>query len=287
MRNSSVGFWPSYTTLKASIELWRLDKPTGAILLLVPMLMALTAVPQASLGASLLLVVGVVSIRSCGCAINDICDRNFDAQVARTASRPLPSGRLSLPWAVMLAGLSGFFALLSVAWVPWSAYPMLALCAALIVLYPLSKRFFPFPQLILGFAFASSIPCVYAFFEQPWDGHAQQLTAIVIAWVISFDTSYALADWEDDQRLSLHALTKTLGYKSSLKLSQLLLAIVQIKITEMVLLAQAPGLRVLIPLACSWILTLYLIKIADQGRLSQQVFHLHPYLGLLWVLSLS
>lgn len=254
----------------------------------MPVLIALTQLPQASLGAVLLLCCGVIAVRSCGCAINDICDRKFDAQVTRTADRPLASGAISLPWAFFLVGLSGLISLLSVVWIPFSAYPIVMLCALLIVVYPLSKRFYPFPQIILGMAFASSIPCLYAFFEQPFDIRAQQFTLVIVAWVVAFDTSYALADWEDDQKLSLQSLTKTLGYCWSVRLSQFLLALAQLKMTELVMIPSSKvGLIPLGALAFSWLLAFHLMRIAELGRLEQRAFHLHPYLGLLWVLALS
>lgn len=244
--------------------------------------MALAQLPQASFAQVSLLIIGVFSVRSCGCVINDICDREFDAQVARTAKRPLAAGTLSVRWALMLVLLTGLLALMTVSWVPVRSYPLIMGSGALIVFYPLSKRFFPFPQAILGLAFASPIACITSFYQQPLDNIQWQLMATVFFWVISFDTAYALADFEDDNKLNIQSLPKTLGYRSALLLSQALLILCQMSITSLT------HSHTLACLACalSWGLSCYLIALADTARHKQLVFHYHGLLGFLWALQL-
>lgn len=253
--------------------------------MLAPVLMALTQQREASWQAVVLLTVGAFAVRSCGCVINDICDREFDSKVARTAMRPLAAGTLSLRWAYFLVFLTGSISLLSISWIPSSSYLMILFCAALIIVYPLSKRFYPFPQLILGMAFASGIPCTYSFYQQPLDARAYQLVLTVIAWVVSFDTSYALADFEDDQKLPIQALTKTLGYTWSLRLSQVLLVICQLSISNLVFTADFYLVNIVF-LMTSWVLSIFIISLADKGRHNLLVFQWHAILGFVWVLTL-
>lgn len=247
--------------------------------------MALTQLPQASWQAAVLLSIGVFAVRSCGCVINDICDREFDAKVSRTAVRPLAARTLTVGWAYCLVGLTALISLLSISWIPVSSYLMIVFCAGLIIIYPLSKRFYPFPQLILGIAFASSIPCTYSFYQQELDYRAWQLVLTVIAWVVSFDISYALADFEDDQNLPIQALTKTLGYVWSLRFSQALLLASQLSISALVVTAEY-HLCNMIFLGLSCCLSIFIVSLADKGRDTLQVFQWHALLGFLWVLTL-
>jgi 4-hydroxybenzoate polyprenyltransferase len=199
--------------LSLYLRLARFDRPVGALLLLWPTLWALWLSAKGSPEPLRLLVfvAGVVLMRAAGCVVNDMADRRFDGQVKRTAQRVLTTGELSVRqaagFAVLLFGLSAsllfFLNALAIA---------LAVVAALLAAcYPLFKRFFPFPQLVLGLAFGFGIPMAYAdtLGHIPWT--AWLLFAGNLLWVVAYDTAYAMVDRDDDLRLGLHSSAIAFG----------------------------------------------------------------------------
>lgn len=182
------------------IQLMRLDKPIGILLLLWPTLSALWIAAEGFPDFTVLVVFvwGVIIMRSAGCVINDYADREIDGQVLRTINRPLASGALEPKQALMLfAGLgvlAFFLVLLLNALTIWMSLVGLFLAAT----YPFMKRYTYLPQVYLGAAFGWAIPMAFA---------AQTNTVPVIAWLLflanilwatAYDTLYAMADREDD-----------------------------------------------------------------------------------------
>ncbi len=189
-------------SLKDYVQLTRLDRPIGIFLLLWPTLWALwfAAGGVPPLKILLVFVAGTVLMRSAGCVINDFADRGFDPQVARTRDRPIAAGRVAPEEAVRLFVAISLvaFGLLS------SLRNVLALvlsvpAALLAASYPYAKRFHSLPQAHLGLAFSWGIPTAYAAVrhEVPWV-EAGLLMAANIAWVIAYDTYYAMVDRADD-----------------------------------------------------------------------------------------
>ncbi len=200
------------------IRLLRWDKPAGRLILMVP---ALWAVVLASRGTPPLLLIGVIVLGTlatsgAGCVINDLWDRNIDPQVQRTKNRPLASRALSVQTGVVLA-IAGLFCAygLSLYLTPLSFW----LCVAavpVIVLYPGAKRVFPVPQLVLsiawGFAVLISWTAVTGNLEpETWD-----LWAATVLWTLGFDTVYAMADREDDERIGVKSSARFFGKYSAL-----------------------------------------------------------------------
>jgi 4-hydroxybenzoate polyprenyltransferase len=199
-------------------RLARLDKPIGIYLLLWPSLLGLLlgAISRGSIDFEniLIVVVGSILVRSCGCVINDISDRNFDKVVERTKERPLASGNISLGEAWV------FFIILSVAsFSLLLATPLLtikiALCVSLlIVLYPLSKRFLKAPQLILGITFGSGSVISYSLQSESFSLSIIILYIGLVAWIISFDSFYALEDIDDDKKIGINSTPILWGDKT-------------------------------------------------------------------------
>lgn len=200
------------------IRLLRWDKPAGRLILMVP---ALWAVVLASRGTPPLLLIGVIVLGTlatsgAGCVINDLWDRDIDPQVQRTKNRPLASRALSVQTGVVLA-IAGLFCAygLSLYLTPLSFW----LCVAavpVIVLYPGAKRVFPVPQLVLsiawGFAVLISWTAVTGNLEpETWD-----LWAATVLWTLGFDTVYAMADREDDERIGVKSSARFFGQYSAL-----------------------------------------------------------------------
>ncbi|HIK53618.1 MAG TPA: 4-hydroxybenzoate solanesyltransferase [Synechococcales cyanobacterium M55_K2018_004] len=195
------------------IRLLRWDKPAGRLILMIP---ALWAVVLASRGVPPLPLIGVIVLgtlatSAAGCIVNDLWDRDIDPQVQRTQNRPLAARSLSVKTGIVLAfvallcawGLSLYLNPLSF-WLCVAAVPV-------IIVYPLAKRVFPVPQLVLsiawGFAVLISWTAVTASLEPPtW-----YLWGAVVLWTLGFDTVYAMADREDDERIGVNSSARFFG----------------------------------------------------------------------------
>ena len=199
--------------MKAYFYLMRLHRPIPILIILYPTLWGLFAATPAlpNLKSFIIFVLGVVIMRTAGCIFIDIADRNFDAQVRRTATRPLATGDISVKRAV-LAG----FILLLIAFFLVLQLNILTILLSLFALvlalsYPFFKRFFAIPQLVLGFAFNFGIIMAYASLTNTVPLAAWILYLATIFWTISYDTIYALADKAYDLRLNLHSSAITFG----------------------------------------------------------------------------
>ena len=195
--------------LKKFYQLARLDKPIGIYLLLWPSLMGLLlgGVHAGSIDIInyFIVIIGSILVRSCGCVINDISDYKFDKYVKRTAERPLSTGELTLKeaWAffVILSCLS--LALLLTTSI--LTIKIALFYSLLIVIYPLTKRFFMAPQFILGITFGSGAIISYSLQADVFSLSLLILYIALIIWVISFDTLYAMEDLEDDKKIGIYS----------------------------------------------------------------------------------
>ena len=195
-------------------RLMRLDKPIGILLLLWPTLWGLwlAARGQPDWRVVAIFVLGTVLMRSAGCVINDLADRDFDPHVARTRHRPLAAGRVSPREALLLfAGLVGCAALLVL---PLRSWLMAGLCAAALALavsYPFTKRFLAVPQAYLGIAFGFGIPLAYAAQLGRVPPEAWWLLLGNVFWAIAYDTEYAMVDRADDLKIGIRTSAITFG----------------------------------------------------------------------------
>jgi 4-hydroxybenzoate polyprenyltransferase len=195
-------------------RLMRLDKPIGILLLLWPTLWALwlSARGRPNWLVVWIFVLGTVLMRSAGCVINDLADRNFDPHVARTRERPLAAGRVSANEAILL-----FLALVAAAFalvLPLFSWLLAGLCVAALFLaasYPFSKRFLAVPQAYLGVAFGFGIPMAYAVELGRVPLEAWWLLLANVFWAIAYDTEYALVDRADDLKIGIRSSAITFG----------------------------------------------------------------------------
>lgn len=202
------------------LRLARADRPIGTWLLLFPCWwsQALAEVaegkPYPNLWFMLLFAIGAFVMRGAGCAYNDYVDRDFDARVARTASRPIPSGdvtpREALAFTVMLS-LVGFLVLIQ-----FNLFTILlgASSLAVVAIYPFMKRVTNWPQLVLGLAFNWGALVGWAAVEGSLDWAAVVLYAGSVLWTIGYDTIYAHQDTEDDAMLGLKSTALRFGEAS-------------------------------------------------------------------------
>ncbi|MGW8270223.1 MAG: 4-hydroxybenzoate octaprenyltransferase [Burkholderiales bacterium] len=199
--------------LDAYERLVRLDKPIGALLLLWPTLWAvwLAAEGRPSARIVIIFVLGTWLTRSAGCAVNDFADRNFDAHVERTRSRPLAAGEIRPIEALAVAAFLGLAAFGLVLFLNRFAILLSFVAVAIAVAYPFSKRVFAFPQLILGVAFGFGIPMAYAAIRDALPLECWMLLAANVCYSFAYDTEYAMVDRDDDARLGMRTSALTLG----------------------------------------------------------------------------
>ncbi len=196
------------------LSLTRLDKPVGILLLLWPVLLALSLAELTfpSIRNLSIFVLGTIITRTAGCVINDLADQDIDLHVARTRQRPLANKSISSIEAyivfvfLMLLSLSLFYVL------NMQAKIQACIAASLMIFYPFTKRFFVAPQLVLGLAFAWSIFVVFAQLNnQVFNINSIILFITIVSWVIAYDTIYALADLKDDLLLNINTTAKLFG----------------------------------------------------------------------------
>jgi 4-hydroxybenzoate polyprenyltransferase len=166
----------------------------------------------------LLFFVGAFTMRGAGCTWNDIVDRNLDAQVARTRSRPIPSGQVSVRTAAMFLALQALIGLAVL--VQFNRFTVLVGVASLAVVavYPLAKRVTWWPQIVLGLAFSWGALMGWAEVFARIDAPALLLYAGSIAWVIGYDTIYAHQDREDDALIGVKSTARLFGKRTRLSL---------------------------------------------------------------------
>ena len=199
--------------LSLYLDLIRWSRPAGSYLLLWPTLSALWIAAQGFPGWHLIAVftLGIFLMRSAGCAVNDVADRDFDKHVKRTAQRPVTRGAIRTKEALVLGALLALLAFGLVlttngATVLWS-FAALALSIA----YPFTKRFFSMPQAVLGMAFSFGIPMAFAAVQGQVPALAWGLLLGNLFWVLAYDTEYAMVDRDDDLKIGIKTSAITLG----------------------------------------------------------------------------
>lgn len=199
--------------LRDYVQLLRLDKPIGILLLLWPTVWGLwlAAGGLPPLGVLVVFVAGTVLMRSAGCAINDFADRDFDKHVERTQNRPLTAGRIGEKEALVLAAGLALVALLITLPLGWKVIAMSVPAAFLAGSYPFTKRFFPMPQAYLGVAFGFSIPMAFVAIQGEVPLAAWWVFAANVAWTVAYDTEYAMVDKPDDLKIGIKTSAITLG----------------------------------------------------------------------------
>jgi 4-hydroxybenzoate polyprenyltransferase len=224
---------PAPGRLALYLDLIRWNRPAGWLLLLWPSLGALWIAAGGFPGWHLLVVftLGTILMRSAGCCVNDVADRDFDRHVKRTAQRPVTSGRITprealVFGAVLALAAFGLVLTTNLATIAWSFAAL-----AVTLIYPFAKRYVSMPQAVLGVAFSFGIPMAFSAVRggPPWElfmgGGAFSLQAAWASvpplawllllgnlfWVIAYDTEYAMVDRDDDLKIGMKTSAITLG----------------------------------------------------------------------------
>ena len=195
------------------LDLIRWNRPAGWLLLLWPTLSALWVASGGFPGWHLLAVftLGTVLMRSAGCCLNDVADRDFDKHVKRTAERPVTSGRLGVKEALLLGAVLALIAFILVLTLRTETIAWSFAAMAVAVAYPYAKRFVAMPQAVLGVAFSFGIPMAFAAVTGEVPSIAWALLLGNLFWVLAYDTEYAMVDRDDDLRIGMKTSAITLG----------------------------------------------------------------------------
>ncbi|MGK7891529.1 MAG: 4-hydroxybenzoate octaprenyltransferase, partial [Leptolyngbyaceae cyanobacterium] len=208
----------SESTWQAIMRLLRWNKPAGRLILMIPALWAIFLAAHSQVAGQWpdwlligVVILGSITTSAAGCVINDLWDRNIDPNVERTRDRPLAARALTVKTGIGVA----FIAMLCAAGLAFYLTPLsFWLCVAavpVIVLYPLAKRVFPIPQLVLSIAWGFAVLI-------SWTAVTADITAItwwlwgaVVMWTMGFDTVYAMADREDDIKVGVNSSARFFG----------------------------------------------------------------------------
>ncbi len=197
--------------LRAYALLARVDRPIGTWLLVLPGWWGLVlggAPPARTLALALLFAVGAFAMRSAGCVVNDMWDRDIDRRVERTRGRPLASGALGMGAASVFLALLLAVALAVLLALPPLNWAMAAGSLVLVALYPLAKRVTWWPQLVMGLPFGFGAPMGVVAAGGRIDAACLALYAAAIAWDLGFDTIYGFQDMADDARVGVKSTSR-------------------------------------------------------------------------------
>ncbi len=199
--------------LSLYLDLIRWNRPAGWLLLLWPTLSALWLASGGFPGWHLLQVftLGTVLMRSAGCCINDVADREFDRHVRRTAQRPVTSGRLQAREALAVGAVLALLAFGLVLTTNTATVYLSFAALAVAIAYPYAKRIVSMPQAVLGVAFSFGIPMAYSAVQGAVPWAAALLLLGNLFWVLAYDTQYAMVDRDDDLHIGIRTSAITLG----------------------------------------------------------------------------
>ncbi len=220
--------------MNAYFRLMRLNKPIGIYLLLWPTYWALflSAGGWPDIDLLIIFTFGVIITRSAGCVINDYADREIDKHITRTRDRPITTGEISPKAALLLFFALGLIAFALVLLTNTLTIKISFIAIALAVIYPFTKRWTNLPQLILGLAFAMSVPMAFSAQTGTVPASAGWIFLATVLWTLIYDTLYAMADRDEDLKIGVKS-TAILFAKYDqifITLLQILLMIVFIKI---------------------------------------------------------
>ncbi len=213
------------------LRLSRADRPIGTWLLWIPCLWGVALAANAGGGfrswdlwLAVSCGIGAFLMRGAGCTWNDITDRDIDAQVARTRSRPLPSGQVTLRGALLWMVIQALLAAVILFSYNWLSIGLGVASLALVAIYPFAKRFTWWPQVFLGLAFNWGALLAWAAHANAVPAGALLLYASGIAWTLYYDTIYAHQDREDDALIGVKSTARLFGQRSGTALTVFLAA---------------------------------------------------------------
>jgi 4-hydroxybenzoate polyprenyltransferase len=280
--------------LRPYLRLSRADRPIGTWLLYIPCLwaVALAVLASGRFGVFDLWIIagcgiGAFLMRGAGCTWNDITDRDFDGAVARTRSRPIPSGQVTVRGALVWMVVQALVSLAILLSFPLAAIALGVLSLLPVLVYPFAKRFTWWPQVFLGLAFNWGALLAWAAHEGSLSWAALALYLAGIAWTLFYDTIYAFQDAEDDALIGIKSTARLFGDKARLWLRGFLTLCVILFGLAVVLAAQERSILSLLvalagPWAMGWHLTWQLARFdADDNSRLMHLFRSNRDAGLI------
>lgn len=197
----------SESALKRVIRLLRWDKPAGRLILMIPALWAVFLATHGMPPIPLVgvIIVGTLATSAAGCVINDLWDRDIDPEVERTRDRPLASQALTIQTGIVIAIIAFACAGVVALYLNPLSFWLSVAAVPVIICYPLAKRVFPVPQLVLSIAWGFAVLISWSAAVAELDTATWILWGATIVWTLGFDTVYAMSDREDDQRLGVNS----------------------------------------------------------------------------------
>lgn len=198
---------PPESTFLAVLRLLRWDKPAGRLILMIPALWAVFLAARGMPPAPLVgvIVLGTLATSAAGCVINDLWDRNIDPQVERTKTRPLASRALTVQTGIGVAVIAFACAAVLAFYLNPLSFWLCVAAVPVIICYPLAKRWFPVPQLVLSIAWGFAVLISWTAAVDRLELATWLLWGAVVLWTMGFDTVYAMSDREDDLRLGVNS----------------------------------------------------------------------------------
>ncbi len=199
------------------MRLLRWDKPAGRLILMIPALWAIFLATNGTPPLSLILVivVGTLATSAAGCVINDLWDRDIDPEVERTRTRPLASRALTVKTAIVIAGVAFACAAGLAVYLNPLSFGLCVAAVPIIIGYPLAKRVFPIPQLVLSMAWGFAVLISWTAAVGNLQTATWFLWGATVLWTLGFDTVYAMSDRDDDQRLGVNSSAIFFGEQSA------------------------------------------------------------------------
>lgn len=194
-------------TWQKVIRLLRWDKPAGRLILMIPALWAifLAAVGTPPLPLIGVIILGTLATSGAGCVINDLWDKDLDPQVIRTKNRPLASRSLSIRVGIVIFAIALICAAVLAFYLNRLSFYLCIAAVPVIVVYPLAKRVFPIPQLVLSIAWGFAVLIGWTAVTAKIEPATWLLWGATVAWTLGFDTVYAMSDREDDLRVGINS----------------------------------------------------------------------------------
>ncbi len=197
----------SEPTWQKVIRLLRWDKPAGRLILMIPALWAVVLAARGTPPLPLIgvIVLGTLATSAAGCVVNDLWDKDIDPQVARTKSRPLASRALSVRVGMVIFAIAILCAAVLATYLNRLSFLLCFAAVPFIVFYPLAKRVFPIPQLVLSLAWGFAVLISWTAVTAKIEPVTWLLWGATVAWTLGFDTGYALSDREDDLQVGINS----------------------------------------------------------------------------------
>ena len=189
------------------IRLLRWDKPAGRLILMIPALWAVFLAAEGKPPVPLVgvIILGTLATSAAGCVVNDLWDRDLDPQVARTKSRPLASRALSVRIGIVIFAIALACAAVLAFYLNPLSFFLCVAAVPVIIFYPLAKRVFPLPQLVLSLAWGFAVLISWSAVTATVEPATWLLWGATVAWTLGFDTGYALSDREDDLKVGINS----------------------------------------------------------------------------------